>query len=447
MLLTGTGRTRINPFWGVELTGWGYYIERRWQQVHDDLHATAVAVEGSGGTAILVSLDLMVIDTRFTELTRSIIVKATGLSPSAIMLTCTHTHNAPAAGGLLGVGACDRQYEDWAAHQAATAAILAWNSRQEATVRCATTTLNGVSFNRTRSAGVVDPNLTTALFESSNGAPIVVVTNFAAHPTVCTELRPWDVTRDVPGRVCELLEAEFPGALAVYVQGACGDTNFLREFQTEERCDEPAKHVVRSAVASLQTSEAFSDCVVSANSALAVLPTRRWTQQEIDNDRHEAAQRLKTEDFSGWRETIGRCMTNRPEDMVARHGGDEEKAVRAMCRFQIEWTGRIQQDLLTRPEVLQTEVQSLHIGTLNIVSNSSEFFSPFALDVRSRADTEHLMIACYANGRIGYLPDEHDITAKSYAGCQSPKYCNQFPFVEDSGPVMCKEMLRVIHRR
>jgi len=25
----------------VELTGWGYYIERRWQRIHDRLNATA----------------------------------------------------------------------------------------------------------------------------------------------------------------------------------------------------------------------------------------------------------------------------------------------------------------------------------------------------------------------------------------------------------------------
>ena len=54
------------------------------------------------------------------------------------------------------------------------------------------------------------------------------------------------------------------------------------------------------------------------------------------------------------------------------------------------------------------------------------------------------MLACYANGRIGYLPDEHDINARSYAGYQSPKYCDQFPFTRESGPAMCAAMLRVI---
>jgi hypothetical protein len=54
------------------------------------------------------------------------------------------------------------------------------------------------------------------------------------------------------------------------------------------------------------------------------------------------------------------------------------------------------------------------------------------------------MLACYANGRIGYLPDEYDIQARSYAGLQSPKYCNQFPFTPQSGPVMCDAMVGVL---
>ena len=45
MFQAGVARTTLTPFWGVELTGWGYYIERRWERVHDDLNATALAVD------------------------------------------------------------------------------------------------------------------------------------------------------------------------------------------------------------------------------------------------------------------------------------------------------------------------------------------------------------------------------------------------------------------
>jgi len=272
-----------------------------------------------------------------------------------------------------------------------------------------------------------------------------VITNYGAHPTVSTELRPWDVSRDVPGRVCDLLEQQFPTVTAMYIQGACGDCNFLREYQTAEREHQPAQLLADAVIAGLENSAVSNDNHVQAVHEIASLPTRRWRPEEISHDRDDALRRLNEGDFTNWRNTIGRSMTNRPNDMVARHDGDEEKAVRAMCRFQLEWTECMLMNVETRPEVLQTEVQSLRIGPLLIAANSCEFFSPFALDVRQRSEGQHLMLACYSNGRIGYLPDAHDIEAKSYAGYQSPKYCNQFPFTPASGPVMCDTILRLLH--
>lgn len=114
MFQAGVARTDLTPYWGVELTGWGYYIERRWQRIHDRLSATALAVDDGERQAVLIALDLMVIDEAFALRTREMVHEATGLPPTAILLNCSHSHNAPAAGGLLGVGECDPFFEDWA---------------------------------------------------------------------------------------------------------------------------------------------------------------------------------------------------------------------------------------------------------------------------------------------------------------------------------------------
>lgn len=444
MLTAGVARTCITPFWGVELTGWGYYIERRWRQVHDDLFATAVAVDGDGGRAVLIALDLMIIDTAFTESTRAAVTRATGLAPTEVLITCSHSHNAPAAGGLRGVGECHPLYEAWASEQAATAAILAWNKRVPARLKTGHTQVPGLTFNRTRPHGTVDSTLTVLGIESQRGAPLAVIVNYAGHPTLTTELRPWDVSRDLPGLICDRLESSLPGALALSIQGACGDVNFCREFASESRWHEPADRLASAALEVLSSAAVTPQPRIAAVSELARIPTRRWTHDEIETDRAEARRRLTTGDVAGWRETIGRSMTNRPDDMVTRHGGDESKAVMAMARFHEEWTTQILADWQTRPEVLETEVQTLRMGDVLITSNASEFFSVFALHLRQSCPSPHLMVACYANGRIGYLPDTHDLEARSYAGLQSPKYCNQFPFTPDSGPAMCAAMLRTM---
>ena len=172
MLKAGVARVDLTPFHGVELTGWGYYIERRWRTVRDALHATALAADDGGRAVIVVALDLMVIDSGFTARTRERIRQATGVPDEAILLTCSHSHNAPSAGGLLGAGACDPFYEDWASRQAATAAVLAWECREPAVIRTGATQVDTLTFNRTRTAGVVDPTLSVACLQRPSGESI-----------------------------------------------------------------------------------------------------------------------------------------------------------------------------------------------------------------------------------------------------------------------------------
>ncbi len=143
-------RTCINPFWGVELTGWGYYLGRTWRHIHDNLNATSLVI-GNGDTQIvIVSLDLMVLSAEFTLQVRQQIAAATNIPAANILVCCEHSHNAPASGGLRGVGEVDPIYETFAARQAATSAIMAFHDLHPAKLSTATTALEGLTFNRTR---------------------------------------------------------------------------------------------------------------------------------------------------------------------------------------------------------------------------------------------------------------------------------------------------------
>jgi hypothetical protein len=384
--------------------------------------------------------------------------------PAANILVCaTHTHSAPASGGLLGVGEVDQEYEIWAAEQTARAAITAWNERMpatfcvgsstEATFRVGSfdsmrsTTEWTTTFNRTRPDGPVDATITTLRVNREDGSALAAVVGFQAHPTVWTVLRPYSVSRDMPGALCDAIEQGIPGCTALYLQGACGDVNFDRSWsESEEKAEFATRLFLESVLVTLSHSNHELDLSqLGVASQIVRLPTRRWTLEEIQHDRAEAERRLREHDLTGWRDSIGRVMTNRPEDMVARHGGDEWKAVAAMCRFNMEWTGLMLEDYETRPEWLETEIQAIRIGDFGIVSNSSEFFTTLALSVREKVHLPYLMLACYANGRIGYLPDAYDVERKTYASYQSPKYCNQFPFTAESGPVMVDAMSKLMN--
>jgi hypothetical protein len=172
-----------------------------------------------------------------------------------------------------------------------------------------------------------------------------------------------------------------------------------------------------------------------------VLPTRRWTREEIQTDRDEALYRQRTGDTTGWLDGMARAVVNIPVRLPERYGGDVSKTVQAIARFGVEWTDEMLKDLDMRPETLTTEVQALRVGDAYLVANPSELFTTLALDVRRRWPHDDLMIVGYANDSVGYVPDAYDIERRSYAATQSPKFKNQFPFTPASGAALVQGML------
>ena len=189
---------------------------------------------------------------------------------------------------------------------------------------------------------------------------------------------------------------------------------------------------------------------ISADSAglrlSVVLPTRRWTREEIQTVREEALYRQRTGDTTGWLDGMARACVNFPSRLPERYGGDVGKTVQAIARFGIEWTTAILQDVDSRPETLTTEVQAIRVGDAWLMANPSELFTTLALDLRRRWPHDDLMIAGYANDSVGYVPDAYDIARGSYAATQSPKFKNQFPFTPASGATMVQGMLDALAR-
>src|SRR5947209_3312639 len=132
MLQCGVARTRLSPPWGVELAGWGYYLNRTWRRVRDHTAATALVLDDGERSAALVAVDLMYADAEFTRAVRTEIARHTNIRPNAICVGCSHSHNTPTTAFVRGAGEVDPLYKAWAARQAATAAVLAWEQRRPA---------------------------------------------------------------------------------------------------------------------------------------------------------------------------------------------------------------------------------------------------------------------------------------------------------------------------
>ncbi|MBQ4156523.1 MAG: hypothetical protein IJD86_00060, partial [Clostridia bacterium] len=55
----GFGSYTLTPPLGIELTGYGYYLERKALSVRDDLYARAVSIEDGDNKLLIASLDVL----------------------------------------------------------------------------------------------------------------------------------------------------------------------------------------------------------------------------------------------------------------------------------------------------------------------------------------------------------------------------------------------------
>lgn len=441
MLQAGIARTRLTPPWGVELAGWGYYLNRIWRRVRDHTAATALVFDDGERSAAVVAVDLMYADADFTAAVRREAARHTGIKPDAICVACSHSHNTPTAAFVRGAGEVDPDYKAWAARQAATAVILAWEQRRAAALRVGKAELPGWTINRTRENGPVDTRLSVWRVDDADGRPLAAAVNFQAHPLVMMDLGAVDLSRDWPGQVTDILEAAIPGLTALFLQGACGDVNFGARWHESALCHEPGRAVAAAALQAFASARPVEAPCVRAAVRQAVLPTQRWDRADVLRDREEAEYRLRTGDTTGWLDGLARVIVNQPARLPERYGGDVGRAVQAVSRFAFDWSERALAYLETRPETLTTEVQALRVGDAWLTANGSELFTTLALELRRRWPHDDLMIAGYANDSIGYLPDAYDVERRSYAAWQSPRFKDQFPFTAASGNALVQGMI------
>ncbi|MGZ5543867.1 MAG: hypothetical protein ACXWIU_04270, partial [Limisphaerales bacterium] len=433
----GVARRVITPTTKVELAGLGYYLERYWERVRDDINATALVVTGSNDKSIAIAaLDLMYSDTAFTASIRQQVAAQTGLDPQSICVNCSHSHNAPTAGFIRGAGEQNPEYLQFAAKQAADAIVEAWKNRRPARISIGQSEISGLTFNRTREGGLVDTRLSVLRIESPKEEPISAVINFHSHCTAHMEVDLRAISRDWPGEVVDRFAKAFPGATALYVQGTAGDANVLRKFASTDLRFEPAKQITAAAFEAWLTAKPIKDTTVAYASSKVDLPTRPWTRSEVMTIRDEAMHRQKTGDTRDWLQGFARAAVGQPDRLPLRYGGSESKAIAALARFGIEWSNEVVSQIGQGPKPVTAEIQALRIGDAHFAAHPSELFTKFGLDLREQFPSKDLFVLGYSNGSIGYVPDEPEIERGGYAALQSPKFIGQSPFTARAGDTL-----------
>ncbi|MDP6113277.1 MAG: neutral/alkaline non-lysosomal ceramidase N-terminal domain-containing protein [Planctomycetota bacterium] len=230
-LQVGVGRTDITPPLGTLLMGYPT-PDRAAESVRDPLHATALAFEYAGVTAVILSLDVAIVEDEHVAAIRNGIQDKTGVQPGHITVCAIQTHSAPRTQEVWGWCELDGEYIDnTMVPGAISAATDAHNAKVPARVGIATTRSDvginrrpiradhGIALGQSR-WGYYDPEMTVLRFESVEGT-LATVVHYGAHPTV---LGSWSraISRDWPCIMIDGIE-RYSGAPALFINGAVGD--------------------------------------------------------------------------------------------------------------------------------------------------------------------------------------------------------------------------------
>ena len=105
----GFGAIEITPPMGVELAGYGYYLERKCTSVRDPLFLRAVLLEENGIRQLLVCFDLLGVSQGIAD--RVILeAAALGVPRDRVLIVSIHTHTGPVIQYHNGCGEVDPDY-------------------------------------------------------------------------------------------------------------------------------------------------------------------------------------------------------------------------------------------------------------------------------------------------------------------------------------------------
>lgn len=183
----------ITPFIGVELGGYGYYLNRKAETIHDPLYARSVMLDNGRERVVLIANDLVGVTKQTVDRARSLINYKIGIKKENIIVCASHTHSGPATGGLRGLGEPNVEYLDILPIRIATAAIIAAENLKEAKIGFGRGKIANMSYNReenpnwwieVKRKGTIDPEVDIIRIDDMKGESLAILFNFACHGIV-----------------------------------------------------------------------------------------------------------------------------------------------------------------------------------------------------------------------------------------------------------------------
>jgi hypothetical protein len=405
----GFAKIRITPPLGVELAGYGVYLERRATEVHDDLFARALALEDDAGERVLLlSLDLVGLSWELSGAISAQAAAAADLAVEHVLISCTHTHSGPAPLTLEGWGQMEPSYVSSIPVQCANAAREAMAALHPVQIGTAQSTVWALGFNRVRATGPIDRSLHVLRIDGMAGTPEVVLFSHGCHPVTIDRRTDAGtaVSADWPGQVARRLQEEGYGE-AIFRLGACGDIDPVVAwhhfaFEGMELSAELATQSLLGVLRSVDTTTALTLRLARSDVQLPLAP--------LSEDDIDAALAGAQTEYGAVRVTDSGVQTA------------------AWLRFYSAWAESMRAQLDSQPEHVSVPLAALRVNDEVWLHLPGEVFTALGQAITERSPFAKTVVTTLFGPFIGYLPDAEDFAAGGYATTLVPRILQMPPY-------------------
>lgn len=433
-LKTGFAKQDITPRIGVELCGFGPFLNRHSNGIRDRLWARVMALQTEGGQIhLLITCDLVGITLKTTAHVRSLLYERCGIDPDHVMICCSHTHSGPSSGCYIGWGDPDPPWLAVLPHRIAAAAQKALDQMQPATLHHAETPCEGIGLNREYDKDAppleevlkedwrpAKPELTDTTCHvlsarDTQGKLLGFVSYFGCHPVVCCQ-QTYKIHGDFPGIATNVIEREHDHVVGLFLQGAQGDINSCVVHKPEK------ESLLALDIIAARFAKAIRQGIKDAtlldiddieNVRREVTFTRKpWTLDEIKT-RLQACEHAIAE------------IASEPAEHEPADASHEVRlnmvhaiALRALLQ-------RAEEGTLADPS---TELHAMRIGPITLLGSPFETFRAIARDVVEQSCSRIPLVVSFVNDSVGYATDETCTKRGGYAADAVPLICGERPY-------------------
>ncbi len=454
-LFCGAGEVELPPRLGVLLQGHVARTRKATEQ-KDPLKVRACRINAGEGQALLISADVLEFSKAWAAKMERRLSKLCGIDKTEVFLFATHTHTAPAAIDL-GLLKQDKPF----LRSLETAILKAAQAAQQTMAPSAPlfveSKLGLVGINRRSQdpatgkilmrpnpAGPLDDSLSSFFFIDEQGRPKALLFNMALHPT-SLGVSLSCASADYPGLAADHLRKAFEGAIAIPLQGACGDVrpNITSPDGTEfaEGSYQDAQRIAASLVQTLhatlvKTQEASlagaqqpqAENLGSNNEVKVLWLKSRALKVAVKNALLPYGAAPSLEELEA---LIRECET---QIQYAAEGTDTAPTLQTLQSFAathgaplleahsfLAWARRTKRQCFDAkgrykgPKATRARFGLVSLGEeLQLFAIPGELFCSIGMDLKKSAQPAHLLVCGYAGGTVGYMPSEDAFAQGGY---------------------------------